>query len=170
MRGRISPIRTPGIAVGIERNSPHTSAGASGFGSKVSSWLGDPPQIKEDTPLRFPESVRRRRIAGWLRLRQTRKGQSQRRERPDVKHFASGQTVAEMIIRVERTGHSESLWHGSHIQLQDSGRAMIITGQPYPMITQPCLKSLDGRCQQRRECPDPANCGPGNGRQIHWLR
>ena len=42
VRGKISPMRTPGMMLGIEPSSPRTSTGASGFGSKVSIWLGEP--------------------------------------------------------------------------------------------------------------------------------
>jgi hypothetical protein len=40
--GSRSLTRRPGTAVGIEPMSPRTSAGASDFGSNVSSWLGPP--------------------------------------------------------------------------------------------------------------------------------
>ena len=39
-------IRTPGQRVAIEPNGPLTSAGASGLGSQVSSWLGPPTRAR----------------------------------------------------------------------------------------------------------------------------
>ena len=42
--GRCSHIRYPGTFVGISLNSPRISAGAVGFMSYVSSWLGPPPR------------------------------------------------------------------------------------------------------------------------------
>src|SRR6185436_10731978 len=45
LSGRCSLIRMPGTRVGIGRNSPRNSLGASGFGSHVSMWLG-PPRIQ----------------------------------------------------------------------------------------------------------------------------
>ena len=42
--GRCSQICTPGTAVEIEANSPRMSAGADGFMSNVSRWLGPPYQ------------------------------------------------------------------------------------------------------------------------------
>src|SRR5262249_61436787 len=41
-RGMCSQIRKPGTLVGMVPNAPRTSAGASGFGSQVSSWLCPP--------------------------------------------------------------------------------------------------------------------------------
>jgi hypothetical protein len=43
--GKCSLIRTPGVLVAIVPKLPRISAGASGFGSQVSSWLG-PPHMK----------------------------------------------------------------------------------------------------------------------------
>ena len=40
--GRCSVTSRPGVLVGIVLNSPRISAGASGFGSNVSMWLGPP--------------------------------------------------------------------------------------------------------------------------------
>ena len=40
--GSSSEKRTPGTAVAIVLNSPRMSSGASGLGSKVSSWEGPP--------------------------------------------------------------------------------------------------------------------------------
>src|SRR5258708_5895278 len=42
-------MRMPGTLVAIERNGPRTSAGAPGFGSQVSSWLGPPTSISKIT-------------------------------------------------------------------------------------------------------------------------
>lgn len=42
IRGKCSHARTPGSAVAMVPNSPRRSAGASGFGSSVSIWLGAP--------------------------------------------------------------------------------------------------------------------------------
>ena len=42
MSGKCSQISTPGTLVWVGRNGPRTSAGASGLGSQVSSWLGPP--------------------------------------------------------------------------------------------------------------------------------
>ncbi len=44
-RGRCSQTRTPGVAVRMAPNAPRTSAGASGFGSKLSCWAR-PPERK----------------------------------------------------------------------------------------------------------------------------
>jgi hypothetical protein len=43
--GKCSLIRRPGVRVAIVRKLPRISAGASGLGSQVSSWLG-PPHMK----------------------------------------------------------------------------------------------------------------------------
>ena len=43
--GKCSLIRTPGVLVAIVPKLPRISAGASGLGSQVSSWLG-PPHMK----------------------------------------------------------------------------------------------------------------------------
>ena len=40
--GRCSQTRIPGTLVAIEPNAPRTSAGACGFRSTVSMWLGPP--------------------------------------------------------------------------------------------------------------------------------
>ena len=44
IRGEFKPIQTsvPGTEVAIGLNSPRMPSGASGFGSHVSMWLGDP--------------------------------------------------------------------------------------------------------------------------------
>src|SRR5438046_737828 len=44
-RGKRSLIRVPATLVAIARNGPRTSAGASGLGSHISSWLGPPTSI-----------------------------------------------------------------------------------------------------------------------------
>src|ERR1700722_20064651 len=41
--GKSSAKRTPGVRVAIVANGPRYSAGALGFGSKRSRWLGPPP-------------------------------------------------------------------------------------------------------------------------------
>jgi hypothetical protein len=44
-RGRCSVMRTPGVRVVIEANSPRMPSGASGLGSKLSCWAS-PPERK----------------------------------------------------------------------------------------------------------------------------
>jgi hypothetical protein len=42
VRGKCSQTLIPGTLVAIDPNSPRTSAGARGFRSTVSMWLGPP--------------------------------------------------------------------------------------------------------------------------------
>src|SRR5262245_19729776 len=60
--GRCSVIRMPGTVVAIGLNSPRTSAGASGFMSQTSSWLGPPwsrNRMHERTRVRGARSLAR---------------------------------------------------------------------------------------------------------------
>ena len=50
--GNSSQMSMPGTAVRIGRNGPRISAGASGFGSNVSNWLGPPHIQKRMTDVR----------------------------------------------------------------------------------------------------------------------
>ena len=49
--GKCSQTEMPGTSVAIGSNGPRTSAGASGFMSKVSIWLGPPVKKMNSTPL-----------------------------------------------------------------------------------------------------------------------
>src|SRR5262245_51972732 len=60
--GRCSVIRMPGTVVATGLNSPRTSAGASGFMSQTSSWLGPPwsrNRMHERTRVRGARSLAR---------------------------------------------------------------------------------------------------------------
>ena len=57
--GKCSQTRTPGTLVAMVRNGPRTSAGASGFGSQVSRWLGPPDSQMRITALRPRRCPRR---------------------------------------------------------------------------------------------------------------
>src|SRR5262245_21660139 len=61
--GRCSATWTPGSVVGMVLNSPRTSAGASGLGSRVSWWVG-PPCIHNRMHL-----MERRSRTGWAAWR-----------------------------------------------------------------------------------------------------
>ena len=50
-RGRCSPISRPGVREAMGRNGPRIFSGASGFRSKVSSWLGPPNRKRKITDL-----------------------------------------------------------------------------------------------------------------------
>src|SRR5688500_18440002 len=52
--GRCSQIETLGTVVEMVENSPRISAGPSGFGSSVSSWLGPPLNSTSRTDLALP--------------------------------------------------------------------------------------------------------------------
>ena len=58
-RGRCSQILSPGRRVAIGLNSPRISAGASGFMSNISRWLGPPVRKMRITDFRFREALRR---------------------------------------------------------------------------------------------------------------
>jgi hypothetical protein len=62
--GRCSQTRSPGTLVPIGRNSPRTSAGASGLGSNVSRWLDAPVRKTRTTDFgRFAGAARPVRVA-----------------------------------------------------------------------------------------------------------
>src|SRR4051812_48520645 len=56
--GRCSQIWSPGSEVAIGRNSPRISAGARGFRSNMSWWLGPPSRLNRMTDLVLPAGSR----------------------------------------------------------------------------------------------------------------
>src|SRR5689334_10240752 len=68
-RGKSSQISMPGTLVGMGRNSPRTSDGASGLRSHMSWWLGPPDRwtLMSALELVLPSLASRRRRSGSAR-------------------------------------------------------------------------------------------------------
>ena len=109
-RGRRSQTFKPGTLDGMQPSSPRISSGASGLGSNVSSWLGEPYMKSRMHDLAWPNPGRL--AAGTIAAARacdkccnSGRASPSKPERADLKQLAPRQAVAETFRTAQDPEH-----------------------------------------------------------------